>query len=61
MATQSPPFTLQNAAHSAALFRQAAFSAFGQGGTLNAADLIVSAQSTPNMSVQVAAGRTDLE
>lgn len=57
MATQSPPYALQNAAHSAALFRQAAFSAWRGGGTILAADLQTTAQSTPNMSVQVSAGR----
>lgn len=64
MAVQSPPFAQQNAAHSAALFRQAVFgmlhnpftSSFG-GGVLSGVDLLVTAQSTPNMSVQVAPGR----
>lgn len=57
MAVQSPPFALQNSSHSAALFRQAAFSAMTEAGTLAAADLAVTAQSSPNMSVIVAAGR----
>jgi hypothetical protein len=51
------PYALQNAAHSAALFRLATFSAFRQAGTIGAPDLVISAQTTPNMSIQVAAGR----
>lgn len=58
MVAQSPPFALQNSsAHGAALFRQAVFSTWRQAGLVGPADLQVSAQSTPNMSVQVAAGR----
>ena len=57
MVAQSPPFALQNAQHSAALFRQALYSSWLSGGILAAGDLAVAAQSTPNMSVQVAAGR----
>lgn len=57
MATQNP-FALQNRTdHTAALFRQAVFSAWRQGGIVGPADLQVSAQATPNMSVKVSAGR----
>lgn len=58
MVAQSPPYALQNAAHSAQLFRQATFSAWrSQSGIVGPTDFTVAAQSTPNMSIQVAAGR----
>lgn len=58
MVAQSPPYALQNSAHSAALFRQATSSAFlPGGGVLAAGELAVTAQATPNMSVAVAGGR----
>ena len=69
MATQNPPFALQNASHSAALFRQAVASLKGArlpgtytngawpAGVVGAGDLAVSANATPNMSVNVAAGQ----
>lgn len=58
MTAQSPPFALQNASHSAALFRQAAFSAWrNASGIVGPTDFAVTAQGTPNMSVIVAAGR----
>lgn len=57
MAVQSPPYALQNGLHSAALFRQAVASQFFRLGVVGATELNVTAQSTPNMSVQVAAGR----
>lgn len=58
MTAQSPAYALQNASHNAALFRLAAFSAWrDQSGIVGPTDLAVTAQSTPNMSVQVAAGR----
>ena len=69
MATQNPPFALQNASHSAALFRQALASLKGArlpatytngawpAGVVGAGDLAVSANATPNMSVNVAAGQ----
>lgn len=58
MAVQTPPFALQNASHSAALFRQAASSQIpSTGGVLGSGELACTAQSTPNMSVQVAPGR----
>lgn len=57
MAVQSPPFALQNALHSAALFRQAASANLYGAGVLGSGELAVTAQGTPNMSVAVAAGR----
>lgn len=56
--TAQNPYALQNASHTAALFRQAGFSPFGDaGGILSIGEYAVTAQSTPNMSVQVAGGR----
>ena len=58
MALSAPPYAQQNANHSASLFRQAVGSAFYQAhGTLGGNDFAVTAQSTPNMTVQVAAGQ----
>ncbi|WP_298330328.1 hypothetical protein [Haloactinopolyspora sp.] len=69
MAAENPPFVLQNASHSAALVRQAVASLKGArlpgtytnnawpAGVVGAGDLAVSANSTPNMSVNVAAGQ----
>lgn len=58
MALQSAVFALQGLSnHSAALFRQALTSMLSAGGTVATGELAISAQSTPNMSVQVAAGR----
>lgn len=57
MAVQSPPFAMQNGSHSAALFRQAASSMLYQAGPINGSDYVVSAQPTPNMTVQVSAGQ----
>lgn len=58
MAQQTPPFALQNASHSAALFRQAVSSLLYQAGPMDGTSYVVSAQSTPNMTVQVAGGWT---
>jgi hypothetical protein len=59
---QSPPYAEQNAQHDARLFRLASFSPWReQSGIVGPTDLAVSAQSTPNMSVQVAAGRAWLK
>lgn len=57
MALQTPPFAMQNASHSAALFREAATSMLWQSGPLAATDFLVAAQGTPNMSVAVSSGQ----
>lgn len=58
MVAQSPPYAEQNGQHDARLFRLATFSAFRDtSGVVGPGDLAVSAQSTPNMSIQVGAGR----
>lgn len=51
------PYVEQNLSHSAALFRQAFAADWVGGGICALGELAVSAQSSPNMSVQVAAGR----
>jgi len=66
MAAQTPPYAQQNGSHTAALFRQAFASTFGvaqpgtlgssAGGVTNATDLAVTAQASPNMTVNVAGG-----
>ena len=66
MAAQNPPYAQQNGSHTAALFRQAFASTFGvaqpgtlgssAGGVTNATDLAVTAQASPNMTVNVAGG-----
>lgn len=56
MAQQTPPYAIQAASHSAALFRQALSSLLYQTGPMDGASYLVSAQSTPNMTVQVSAG-----
>lgn len=59
MAVQSPPYALQNGSHTAALFRQAAFSTLlPRAGIVGASDFTVAQQATPNMTVTVAPGRT---
>lgn len=60
MAVQSPPYALQNAAHSAALFRQATSAPFISGGIIAAGELAVTQQGTPNMSVILGAGRAEI-
>jgi hypothetical protein len=57
LAVQLVPYALQNASHSAALFRQSASAAFATSGTLGSAELAVTQQGTPNMSVVLGAGR----
>ena len=57
LAIQFVPFALQNAAHSAALFRQSASAPFATGGILAAGELALSQQGTPNMSIVLGAGR----
>lgn len=66
MTAQTPPYAIQASSHGAALFRQAASSIFGvpqpgtlaasSGGVVNATDLAVTQNGTPNMSVNVAGG-----
>ena len=66
MTEVNPPFVLQASSHPAASFRRVlefvlggrgdTGSATGQGGVRTAADLAVTANGTPNMSVNVAAG-----
>lgn len=66
MAAQTPPYAQQNGSHTAALFRQAFASTFGvaqpgtlgssAGGVTNTTDLAVTAQASPNMTVNVAGG-----
>ena len=60
MAVQTVPFALQNASHSAALFRQSASAPFATGGILSSAELTVSQQGTPNMSVVLGPGRAKI-
>jgi hypothetical protein len=57
MTVQTIPYALQNASHSAALFRQSAAAAFVTGGALASNELLVSQQGTPNMSVILGPGR----
>lgn len=57
MTLQSPPYAMQNASHTAALFRQAAASQLLKGGPCAGSDFTVAAQGTPNMSVAVSAGQ----
>jgi hypothetical protein len=57
MTIQVTPYALQNASHSAALFRQSASAAFMTAGVLSAGELAVTAQATPNMSVVLGPGR----
>lgn len=57
MAVQAVPAYLQNASHSAALFRQAMSNPYATAGVLSAGEMAVGAQGTPNMSVLVGAGR----
>lgn len=57
MTVQSTPFALQNASHSASVFRNASSAPWIEGGPILPGELWVAAQSTPNMSVQVGAGR----
>ncbi|MGE0399952.1 MAG: hypothetical protein AB7T06_24770 [Kofleriaceae bacterium] len=57
MAVQTVPYALQNASHSAALFRQSASAPFTGGGALSNAELAVTQQASPNMSVLLGPGR----
>lgn len=58
MAVQTVPYALQNASHSAAVFRQSASAPFASGGILGVGELAITQQSTPNMSVVLGAGRS---
>jgi hypothetical protein len=51
------PYVEQNLSHSAALFRQAFAAPWATGGICAVGELAVAAQSSPNMTVQVSAGR----
>ena len=57
MAIQAVPTFLQNASHSAAIFRQSASAAFASGGILALGEMALTQQGTPNMSVVLGAGR----
>jgi len=57
MTVQSVPYALQNASHSAAVFRQATSAPFQTAGVLGVGELAISQQGTPNMSVVLGAGR----
>jgi|GEM_PF-1961975 len=57
MAVQTVPYALQNASHSAAVFRQATSAPFTTGGIMAAGELAVAQQGTPNMSVILGPGR----
>lgn len=57
MTVQTVPYALQNASHSAAVFRQATSAPFQSAGILGVGELAVSQQGTPNMSVILGAGR----
>lgn len=57
MTVQTVPYVLQNASHSAALFRQSASAAFTAAGVLGSTELGVRQQASPNMSVILGAGR----
>lgn len=57
MTVQTVPYALQNASHSAALFRQSASAPFVAGGALSALELAVTQQASPNMSVILGPGR----
>ena len=57
MTVQSPPYALQNASHSAALFRQASTSFINSFGVANAGEYSVIQTGTPSMAVGVGPGR----
>ena len=56
MALESPAYVISAASHSAALFRQTAQAGLVSTGVVGPGSLAVSANGTPNMSVNVAAG-----
>jgi len=57
MAQQTPGYVISAATHSAALFRQANDASYVRRGVLGASEYNVAQQASPNMSVQVGAGR----
>ena len=58
MAAQNPPYALQSGSHGSELFRRAVGSTLNPaGGVVGLGDLLVTQNSTPNMSVNVAGGR----
>lgn len=57
MTVATVPYALQNASHSAALFRQSASAPFLIGGALSSVELLVTQQGSPNMSVILGPGR----
>lgn len=61
MTVQTVPYALQNASHSAALFRQSASSPWFSPGVIQTGELAVSAQVSPNMTVRLNAGRAKVE
>ena len=56
MSLETPGYVISADSHSAALFRQTHQSLFGASGVVGAADLAVSQNASPNMSVEVAPG-----
>ena len=56
MAVQTPPYVLQNASHPAKLFRQTSSDLIDAEGVVASGHLAVTANSTPAMNVDVAAG-----
>jgi hypothetical protein len=60
MAVQLVPFALQNASHSAALFRQAMSGMYAAGGVLASNELLVTQQATPAMSIVLGPGRAKI-
>jgi hypothetical protein len=57
MAAQTPPYVIQASSHSAELFRRELQAGMAAGGIVSPTDLAVTANGTPNMSVNVAAGQ----
>lgn len=57
MTVQTVPYALQNASHSAAVFRQAVSMTYTSGGVGASTELVVTQQGSPNMSVILGAGR----
>ena len=56
MTAQTPPYVLQNACHPAKLFRQTSSDLIDAEGVVATTHLAVTANSTPAMNVDVAAG-----
>jgi hypothetical protein len=60
MAVQTVPFALQNASHSAALFRQAMSGMYTVGGVLATNELLVTQSGTPAMLIVLGPGRAKI-